>query len=185
MVPIPGLWLAILLSAVLVYVASSVIHMLLGYHAGDMTQVPSEDRVRAALREAKIPPGDYTIPKPGSMKEMSDPAFVAKRTEGPVAVLTILPSGPVKMGPMLLRWFLYLVVISILVAYVTGRALGPGAEYLRVFQVAGAVAFIGYGLESWPQSIWYGRNWGMTLKNTFDGLIYALLTAGVFAWQWP
>jgi hypothetical protein len=184
-VPILDLWLPILLAAVLVYLASSVIHMLLGYHANDMVEVPSEEQVRAALREAKIPPGDYAIPKASSMKDMSSAGFIAKQTEGPVAVLTVMPSGPVKMGPLLLRWFLYLVVVGVLVAYVTGRALGPGAEYLRVFQIAGAVAFIGYGTESWPQSIWWGRKWSMTLKNTFDALIYALLTAGVFAWLWP
>ena len=185
MVPIFDLWLPILLAAVLVYVASSVIHMLLGYHAGDQAPVPSEEKVRAALREAKIPPGDYATPKPASAREMSSPEFVAKRMDGPVAFITILPAGPVRMGPMLVRWFLFLVAIGILVAYVTGRALGPGAEYLRVFQIAGAVAFIGYGVESWPQSIWWGRKWSMTLKNTFDGLVYAMLTAGVFAWLWP
>jgi hypothetical protein len=159
--------------------------MLLGYHANDLVQVPSEERVRDALREARIPPGDYAIPKAASMKDMNSPEFNAKRTEGPVAFLTIAPSGAVKMGPLLLRWFLFLVAVSVFVAYVAGRTLAPGTEYLRVFQIAGAVAFVGYGTESWPQSIWWSRKWSMTFKNTFDALVYALLTAGAFAWLWP
>jgi len=31
----------------------------------------------------------------------------------------------------------------------------------------------------------YKRNWGTTLKSVFDGLVYALFTAGAFGWLWP
>lgn len=34
-------------------------------------------------------------------------------------------------------------------------------------------------------SIWYSRKWSSTLKSMFDGLVYGLLTAGVFGWLWP
>jgi len=185
MVPIPELWAPILLAAVLVFVASSVIHMFLGYHAGDFAAVPAEDRVRTVLREASIPPGDYAIPYAGSMKEMADPDFVKKQEEGPVAILTVGPDGPSGMGGTLGRWLAFLVLMSVMVAYVTGRTVGPGAEYLDVFRVSGTVAFIGYGLGGWPQSIWYGKKWSSTLKSTFDGLVYGLLTAGAFGWLWP
>lgn len=185
MVFIPELWLPILVASVLVFLASSVIHMLLRYHASDHQPVPSEDRVRAALREARIPPGDYSIPRAGSMKEMASPEFLAKQEEGPVAVLTVLPSGPASLGRMLGQWFAFIVVISVITAYLTGRTLSAGAEYLAVFRVAGTVAFVAYAVDSWPQSIWFGKKWSTTLKNTFDGLVYALLTAGAFAWLWP
>ncbi len=185
MVTIPELWVPILLSAVLVFLASSVIHMFLGYHSGDQAAVPSEDQVRAALRTASIPPGDYAIPRAGSMKEMSDPDFIAKQEEGPVALLTVLPRGPIRMGPLLGKWFGFLVVVGLVVAYLSGRVLGPEAAYLDVFRVAGTVAFAAYALGEWPQSIWFGRKWSTTLKNTLDGFIYAFLTAGVFGWLWP
>jgi hypothetical protein len=185
MVTIPELWIPIVLAAVLVFVASSIIHMLLGYHANDHATVPSEERVRATLREASIPPGDYAIPRAGSMKEMGDPAFIAKQEEGPVLVMTVLPNGPMRLGALLGKWFAFLVAVSIVVAYLAGRTLAPGAEYLDVFRVSGTVAFVAYGAGSWPHSIWYGRKWSTTLKDTFDGLVYALLTAGVFGWLWP
>ena len=63
--------------------------------------------------------------------------------------------------------------------------LGPGANYLDAFRFAGATAFIGYTLALWQMSIWYRRAWSMTIKSTFDGLIYSLLTAGAFGWLWP
>lgn len=185
MVTIPELWIPVVLAAVLVFVASSIIHMLLGYHAGDYEPVPSEEAVRTVLRQASIPPGDYAIPRAGSMKEMGEPAFIAKQEEGPVLVMTVLPNGPIRLGPLLAKWFAFLLGVSVIVAYLAGRTVGPGADYLQVFRVAGTVAFVAYGVGSWPQSIWYGKKWSTTLKDTFDGFVYALLTAGVFGWLWP
>jgi hypothetical protein len=34
-------------------------------------------------------------------------------------------------------------------------------------------------------SIWYKKSWSGTLKNVFDGLVYGLVTGGVFGWLWP
>jgi hypothetical protein len=180
-----SLWIPILLAAVLVFVASSIIHMLLPYHRTDFGKVPAEDEVMAALREFSIPPGDYVIPCAGSAKEMKTPEFIEKATKGPVAFVTVMPSGMPKMGASLALWFVYSVVVGIFAAYIAGRALGPGAEYLSVFRFAGCTAFVGYALALWQNSIWYKRAWGSTLKSTFDSLIYALLTAGAFGWLWP
>ena len=185
MVPVMALWIPILLSAVLVFVASSIIHMVLGYHAGDWGKVPAEDEVMDALRGFDIQPGDYVIPCPGSSKEMSSPEFVEKMKKGPVAFMTVMPSGPPSMGKSLALWFVYCIVVGIFAAYVTGRALGPGAEYLSVFRFSCTAAFLGYAMALWQNSIWYKRAWSSTLKSTFDGLVYGLLTAGVFGWLWP
>ena len=82
MVSIPSLWLPILGSAVLVFIASSIIHMVLSYHHRDFGKVPSEDDVMEALRRFSIPSGDYVIPCAGSPKEMSNPAFIEKAVSG-------------------------------------------------------------------------------------------------------
>jgi len=185
MVPILSLWLPILLSAVIVFVVSSIIHMVLPYHRSDFGKLPDEDGVMDALREFNIPPGEYVMPCAGSPKEMKTPEFTAKLGKGPAAFMTVVPSGPPAMGRSLIEWFLYSVVVGILAAYVTGRALGPGAHYLAVFRFAGCTAFIGYAVALWQNSIWYRRAWSTTLKSTFDGLVYALLTAGTFGWLWP
>ncbi len=185
MVPVMSLWMPIVLSAVIVFVASSVIHMALGYHRTDLSRVPKEDEAMEALRRFALAPGDYALPCAGGMKEARTPAFIEKLTRGPVVFLTVVPSGPRRMGKLLAQWFVYSVVVSIFAAYIAGRALGPGAHYLQVFRFAGATAFIGYSLALWQHSIWFGRPWTTTLKSTVDGLIYALLTAGTFGWLWP
>ncbi len=185
MVSIASLWLPILLSAVAVFIASSIIHMLLTYHRSDFDTVPSEDEVMDALRAFDIPPGDYVIPCAGSPKEMGTPEFIEKTTKGPVAFVTVMPSGPPSMTGSLILWFLYSVLVGIAAAYVAGRALEPGAEYLMVFRFAGCAAFLGYAMALLQNSIWYKRKWSPTLKSMCDGLIYALLTAGTFGWLWP
>lgn len=187
MVTVLSLWLPILLSAGLVFVASSVIHMFLGYHANDYAPMPDEEAVGAVLRNADIPPGEYAIPHARDMKEMSSPEYIEKRNRGPVALLTIRPSGPSGMGAQLGAWFAFTLVVSVFAAYITSRAVGagPGVDYLDVFRFAATTAFAAYGLGSWSESIWFGRKWSTTLKNTLDGLIYAALTGGVFGWLWP
>ncbi|MFQ5929100.1 MAG: hypothetical protein ACE5MK_05340 [Acidobacteriota bacterium] len=185
MVSVMSLWLPILLSAVIVFVVSSIIHMVLTYHRTDFGKVPAEDEVMDALRKFDIPPGDYIIPCAGSPKEMGTPEFIEKTTKGPVAFLTVTASGRPSMGKSLVQWFVYCIVVGIFSAYIAGRALEPGAHYLAVFRFAGCTAFVGYALALWQNSIWYKRSWSATLKSTFDGLVYGLMTAGTFGWLWP
>jgi hypothetical protein len=180
-----ALWLPIVLAAVIVFVASSVIHMASPWHKSDYPKIPNEDRVRDALRPLAIPPGDYMVPRPSSRQEMTSPEFAAKVKQGPNLIVTVLPAGPWGMGRNLTMWFLYCVAVGVFAAYVAGRALPPGAEYLRVFRFVGVTAFIGYAVALWQMSIWYRRAWITTIKATVDGLIYALLTAGTFGWLWP
>lgn len=183
MVSILSLWLPILIAAVLVFVVSSVIHSVLGYHASDFGPLPDEERVRVAL--GGVPAGDYVLPHASSKEERSGEGYQARLKEGPVAFLTVFPTGEIGMGASLVLWFLYCVIVGVFAAYVAGTTLAAGTEYLRVFQVTGTVAFAGYGLALVQNSIWMRRAWSTTLKSLFDALVYALLTAGVFGWLWP
>jgi hypothetical protein len=159
--------------------------MVLPFHRNDFRKVPDEDGVMEALRRFKIAPGDYVMPRPASTAAMKEPAFLAKRDKGPIVLMTVLPPGPPNMAMNLVQWFFFCVLVSVFAAYITGRALGPGAHYLEVFRFAGASAFMGYSLGVIPQSIWYKKAWSTTIKVVIDGLVYALLTAGTFGWLWP
>ena len=185
MVPVTSLWIPILLSAVIVFVASSIIHMLLSYHRNDLRKLSKEDEVMGVLRGFNIPPGDYAMPYAGSMEGMKKPEFIEKMKAGPVLFMTVVPSGPPSMGASLVLWFIYSVVVSVFAGYISGRALPVGANYLAVFRFAGCTAFIGYSLALLQNSIWYKRNWGTTARSMIDGLVYGLLTAGTFGWLWP
>jgi len=184
MVSLTALWLSIVLSAVIVFVASSIMHMLLPYHKSDYRQLPDEDKLLAVLRGAGLKPGLYHFPY-CSHKDMKSPAVMEKFKQGPVGMLTLFPSGPPAMPKFLGMWFAYCLVIGFFVAYLTGRTVAPGANYLAVFRVAGTAAFLAYGLGNLSNGIWKGQPWSVTLKEVIDGLVYALLTAGAFGWLWP
>lgn len=185
MVSIPSLWLPILVSAVIVFVVSTIIHMMLGYHRTDFRKLPSEDEIMETMRKVDVPPGDYMMPYAGSMDAMRTPEFMEKFKKGPRAVMTVMRGGSFDMRKSLTLWFLYCIVVSVFAAYVAGRALPPGTPYLQVFRFAGCTAFIAYTLAIWPTSIWYQKSWTTNLRHTFDGLIYGLMTAGTFGWLWP
>jgi hypothetical protein len=185
MTSIFALWLPILLSAIIVFIASSLIHMVLPWHKSDYPKIPNEDKVRDVLRPFDLRPGDYMIPRVSGTKEMNTPEFKDKLNKGPVIIMTVLPNGQTGMASNLIQWFLFSIVIGILAAYVAGRALPQDAEYLQIFRFTGVTSFIAYSLALWEMSIWYNRSWSLTIKSTFDGLIYSLLTAGVFGWLWP
>lgn len=185
MVPVLSLWAPILLSAVIVFVVSSIIHMFLGYHANDFRKLAKEDDVLEAFRRAGVKPGDYVAPHSGSAAGMKDPAFIERRKRGPVLIMTVEAGGDMAMGTTFVLWFLNAVVVSLFAGYIASRALPYDAHYLDVFRFVGASAFMGYSLGLLQNSIWYKRAWGSTLKSVFDGLVYALLTAGTFGWLWP
>jgi len=184
-VPLLSLWLPILVSAIFVFVASSIIHMFLKYHQSDFKGLPNEDAVAEALRPLNIPPGEYVMPYCATNAERQSEEYKDKATKGPVAFLNVYPSGIPGMGSSLIQWFVYCIVVSIFAAYIASRAAGDGAPYLEVFRFAGTTAFIGYSLGIVQASIWFRRSWSTTLKSVFDGLIYGLLTGGAFGWLWP
>ena len=185
MVPVMSLVVPILVSAVIVFVASSIIHMMLPYHQADFGKLSKEDEVMEALRRFSIEPGDYVVPCAGSPAGMKKPEFLDKMNKGPVAFMTVLRPGSPAMGTSLVLWFLFSVLVSTSAGYIAGRALAAGDSYLEMFRFVGAAAFMGYSYALLQNSIWYSRNWRMTTVTMFDGLVYALLTAGTFGWLWP
>jgi hypothetical protein len=164
---------------------SSLIHMASPWHKSDYPRLSNEAEVLDALRPLAIPAGDYMMPRPASRAELRSPEFLERMKKGPVMIMTVLPNGPMAMRSTFALWVVYLILVATLAAYVAGVSMPPVAEFWRVFRTVAVVSFVGYALALWQMSIWYRRAWITTLKATADGVIYALLTAGVLAWLWP
>jgi len=184
MVSLTALWLPILLSAVAVFVASSIIHMATRWHASDFKKFPAEDAVLDAVRPFNLTPGEYVAPLPESRAHMSSAEFQAKVKRGPRVMLAVL-GGDGSMAKNLALWLVYGIVIAVFAAYVAGLTLGAGAPYMSVFRITSTVSFAAYALALWQSVIWYSRGLGYTVRTTIDGLVYGLLTGGVFGWLWP
>jgi hypothetical protein len=185
MVSLTALWLPIVLSAVAVFIASSVIHMVLKYHNSEYRPLPDEEAVLGALRNGKIGPGFYSFPYAADMKEMATPEMTEKYKLGPVGTANINPSGPPAMGKHLVQWFVYCVMAGVFAGYLASRTLEPGTDYLQVFRVVGCSSFLAYTFAHFSDAVWGFKPWSMTFKYVIDGVIYCFLTAGVFGWLWP
>ncbi len=183
-VTLPMLWLPIVLSAVIVFVASAVVWMVLKYEGTEWKSVPAEDQLREVVRKLNLAaPGQYIFPH---MTSSADREAVAKKVaEGPNGVLLLSDRRTTAMGKELTQSLVYYLVVSVFVAYIASHALARGTDYLRVFQVAGATGFAAYGLGVFPEAIWFGRTWRSAFKTALSALIYGCLTAGVFGWLWP
>ena len=183
MTPLLDLWLPILLSSVFVFLVSSVIHMALPIHKSDFRRLPEEDKIRDVVRGT--PPGQYMFPNAESMKEMQTPEMIAKLNEGPVGVMMIRPKGQWSMGPALIKWFAFTLIVGIFCAYLTGIGNAPGSAAATIFQFTGAIAFLGYVFSHVHEWTWKGLDTSIMVKFMIDGVLYALITAGTFVWLWP
>jgi hypothetical protein len=182
--PFLSLWYQVLISAVVVFVASSAMHMALKYHQADMKSLPNDDAVRDALAKQNAAPGVYMTPF-CSHDRMKEPAMIERFEKGPVAVITLYPKGQVNMPKLLAFWFGLAFLVSFTAAYVARHTLTPGADGMLVMRVTGTVAFAAYGVSHISDSIWKGQPWSNTLRALIDAAVYSLLTAIVFRVLWP
>lgn len=183
--PFGSLWLPVVVSAVVVWLLSAVLHMALKYHKADYKRLPGEEAVAAAMREDSPPPGFYAMPYVLDPAELKDPAVAERYERGPVAFVTVLPNGPPSMGKSLGLWFAFCLLVSFTAAYVVRHCFLPGADAIAVLRISGTVAFVGYGYGAFQDSIWKAIPWSNSLRALLDAAIYSLVTAFVFLWLWP
>jgi len=185
MITLTSLWLAILVSAVFVWIASALLWTILPNHKKDYQGLPDEEAARKALQPQNLKPGQYYIPFVSDMKQMKDKEVIKKFKDGPVAYFTVVPKGVPGMAKNMAFSLLYYIIVGIFIAYLASRFLSVGTEYLTVFRLTGTVAFVAYGMGIVPDAIWFGKPWSAVFKYLFDAMVYAFLTAGTFGWLWP
>ena len=181
--PFGSLWVPVVVSAIVVFVSSSILHMAFKYHKADYKPLPNEDAVRQALDKASCPPGLYMTPHCVDMKQMKDPAFKEKFEKGPVALITVYRKGTPAMSKHLALWLGFSLLVSFVAAYIARHTLQPGSDGMLVMRITGTVAFAAYALS--PVSDWKGQPWANTARAVVDGLVYAVLTGATFRLLWP
>ncbi len=182
------LWLPILLSSVLIFIASALAWMISPHHKQDWKGLPNEDGFLDALRANNTPPGQYMFPFCASQKAaaeaMKDPEKKKKWEAGPHGSL-YLRADPPNMGRNMGLMFVFYIVVGVFVAYMGNLTLGEDPEYLQVFQVTGCAAVMAYCLGFIPGAVWFGKTMRSTMMDLIDGVVYGLLTAGTFGWLLP
>jgi hypothetical protein len=181
--PFGSLWLPVVVSAVAVWLVSSILHMVLKYHKADYKSLGDEASVGQALRGTA--PGIYPIPYCSDPSQMKDPAMRKRYEDGPVALLSVMPNGLPNMGKYLGLWFVFCFLVSLVAGYVARHTLSPASVGLEVMRLTGTLAFVGYGYGHIMDSIWKGQPWSNTVRGLIDAAIYALVTGLVFRLLWP
>ena len=179
------LWMPILLAAVLVFVASSLIHMVFKWHNPDYRKLGNEDEVRTALRASNPAPGQYMIPYCIGAEGMKDPAMQKKWEEGPIGFLMLRPAGMPSMGASLGQWFALALLVSLASGYLASRTVPEGASFLAVCRVVGVTTFLAYACGGPINAIWAAKPWVSAAKEVLDAFIYGLVSACAFGWLWP
>ena len=185
MISLTQLWLPIVGSAVVVFMASSAIHMLIKWHNVDFKKFANEDEVRTAIRNARAAPGQYVLPYCTDPAAMQAPDMLEKFKAGPVGFVTLRTNGAPSMTGPLGFWFLLNLGISMVAGYLASRSLPAGASFAAVFRVVATVSFLAYVGGSVQSGIWMGKPWASVGKDVLDALIYAGASAAVFGWAWP
>ncbi|MDE2781930.1 MAG: hypothetical protein OXK77_03150 [Gemmatimonadota bacterium] len=184
MAAIAALWLPILLSGVVVFIVSAAVWMVMPHHKNDFSPASDQDALMDAVRGSTPGPGMYYFPWAAGGE--NSPEYREMARTGPVGILRVRdPEAVLNMGPAMLKSVSLYLVVSVFVAYLASVALAPGAAYLSVFQVTGTAAFMAYGFIGYQETIWFGLPARVAFKHSLDGLVYALLTAGIFGWLWP
>jgi hypothetical protein len=185
MVSFVQMLIPIVAAAVAVFVASSLIHMVIKWHQPEYRKLPNEDDVRNAVRAGGAGPGQYIIPYCSDPKEFQSDAMKQKLTEGPVGVMTLRAPCVPSMGPMLGSWFALNLVVAGVAGYLACSTLTTAASFLAVCRLVGGVTFLAYGTGSIANAIWWGKPGSATIKEVLDAFIYGLVSALAFAWLWP
>jgi len=179
------IWLSILVAAVAVFVASSLIHMVFKWHNRDYRKLPNEEQVRDAIRAGSPAPGQYVLPHCADMKQMQGEEMQKKYLEGPVGFLTLKQGGPQSMGGSLLQWFTFNLVVAMLAGDISLQLYTIQGNAFNVAQMVGILTFLSYAGGTVQGGIWMGRPWKAVLKDILDGLIYAIVSGLAFWWLWP
>lgn len=184
-VSLTQLWLPIVLGTGLAWIASGLIHMVVKWHNADYQRLSNEDEVIDAVRKGLPSLGLHPFPYCIDMNEMKDEQMQQKFRDGPIGMLTIMPSGMPNMGKLMAQQISFFLLGCVLIAYCARLALDPGADYMVVFRFVGTVGFLTFGWATIPFSIWFGHTWSMTARYLADAFVYGLVVAGAFAWMWP
>lgn len=179
------LWLPILVTAVGVFVASSLVHMVFKWHNSDYRKLANEDEVMAAFRNGSPAPGHYVMPHCLDMKQMQDEAMQKKYRDGPIGFITLVRNGPPNIAPQLIKWFVFTIVIAAIAGYTALHAYGLDADPNRAGCLVGIVSLLAYAGGSVSAGIWMGKPWISVAKEVLDALIYATVSALAFMWLWP
>jgi hypothetical protein len=180
-----SLWLQVLIVAVVTFMVSGVFWTTMPWHRSEFKALPNEDAVRKVLHAQGVTEGQWRIPYSENPADWKTEEFAKRYETGPVGIIQLETPSGVAMGSRLVKTFGLYFLVAFFTAYVLRQAFPVGAPYMKVFQLAGCVSFASHVFGQVQDTIWFSKSWRRVLLQAADSVVYALLTAGVFASMWP
>lgn len=185
MVTLGILWLPILLSALACWILNAVFWTASPHHKSDWLPLPDDGGILPVMRAAGLRQGMYYFPREKGPESARDPEARALLERGPSGYMIVERRGVASMGKAMLLAFVLNLAVASGAAYAASVGLAQGASYLDVFRLIATVVLLAYATERFSISIWFGHSWASTWKSTFDAVILALVSGGIFGWLWP
>ncbi|MFT3685677.1 MAG: hypothetical protein QM783_12250 [Phycisphaerales bacterium] len=181
-----ALWLPILLSAVTVWIVSTIAGLPFLHHKNDFVGLPTaqEDAFMEFLRSSGIKPGNYLFPDFRTREAMESEKVKKTLEHGPVGHLSLW-TPPLSMGAKMMGTLAVYLVVSALIGYLASVTLAKGAEFGKVVQVVGTAGVLAYSFAFIPSAIWFGAYKRSIVAGVVDGIVCGLVTGVIFAWRWP
>lgn len=180
-VALTSLWLPILLSTIAAFFIGFITWMVLPVHKDDWHELPDEDKFMDAVREMNLPHGSYMFPYCADAEQMKSEEFIAKQKQGPVGIVQTWEECG-SMGKQLACQFLFLLVTSFCIAYLTTLGVPAGADFMQVFRFVGTAGLLIYTAGNVPRTIWFRSR---LTGHVIDGIALGLATGLIFALLWP
>jgi hypothetical protein len=175
-----SLALPIVLSAVALFFASFLSWMVFPFHRQDWVKLDREDEFLDAARRCGLSRGSYMFPGCKDRAEMKSPEHQAKWEAGPSGIITVFPK--VNMGRNLGLTFLYFLVVSFCLAYLTTLAIKPGADFMTVFRFVSTAGLLTFLSAIVLHAIWFHAR---IVGHVLESLAFAAITGAIFAALWP
>ena len=174
------LWLPVLLCGIALFFASFISWVILPHHFADFKKLEQEDEFMKTVRDMELPVGNYMFPQVQSKKEMSNPEYTKKYETGPRGTLDIynVANMPINLG----LTFLFFLVTSAVIGYITLVSCPAGTEFFKVFRVAGTIGILVHATSGMLNGIWFRKR---LIAHFIDGIVYGLMIGLIFASLWP
>ena len=175
-----ALFLPIVLSAIVLFFCSFLSWMVLRLHAKDWGKLKNEDDFLKATKDLELTEGSYMFPHCNGSSDMKSEEFKKKMQEGPNGVITVFPKTDMRRNLGLT--FLYFLVVSFCLAYLTSLAHERGAEFMEIFRFVSTAGLMTYLAAIICHAIWFNSR---IIGHIIEALIYAVVTGAIFGWLWP
>lgn len=176
-----SLWMPIVGSGFATHFASTLAWTVLPHHKPEIKSLgDKEEQFTDWIACKEIEPGQYVFPYCEDMKQTETELF--KQKQGKCSGELRVWARPVNMLAAMVKTLGFFLFAAFMIGYVCAYTLTPYTDKGDVFRIVLVLGIMTHCFAIFPRVFWFPRSYATSLV---DGVVYALLTAGIFYALWP